>query len=322
MKLENIGFYTLNDYRAKHVNINSPLWRCELLITSRCNFKCPYCRGTNKDADITQHEAITTISKWAHEGLKNVRFSGGEPTLVEWLPELIGFSKYKNINRIAISTNGSADQELYDKLIHNGVNDFSISLDACCASVGDMMAGNINGIFEKVVDNIKYLSKKVYVTVGVVLTEKTVKDVNNIVKYASEELGVADIRIISAAQWNGAIKNVNIDQKLLNKHPILNYRWNNIKKNRNVRGICNGDNKKCPLVIDDMAVLGGKHYPCIIHLREGGKPIGNMNGNFRQDRYDYYLNTDCSKDSICNKNCLDVCVDYNNKVLELNNFLK
>ena len=52
MKLEDIGFYTLSDSRARNASENSPLWRCELLITSQCNFKCPYCRGTNSDADI------------------------------------------------------------------------------------------------------------------------------------------------------------------------------------------------------------------------------------------------------------------------------
>lgn len=33
----------------------------------------------------------------------------------------------------------------------------------------------------------------------------------------------------------------------------------------------------------------------------------------RQDRYNYFKNCDCLKDETCKKNCLDVCVDYNNK---------
>lgn len=46
MKLEDIGFYTLSDARALSASEYSPLMRCELIVTSRCNFrkKCRYSR--------------------------------------------------------------------------------------------------------------------------------------------------------------------------------------------------------------------------------------------------------------------------------------
>ena len=65
--------------------------------------------------------------------------------------------KCSEIKHIAISTNGYSDIQLYKELISLGVNDFSISLDACCSSVGDMMAGNIKGSWNKVIKNIKEL---------------------------------------------------------------------------------------------------------------------------------------------------------------------
>ena len=37
MKLEEIGFYTLNDDRAETAWIDTKLSRCELVLTSRCN---------------------------------------------------------------------------------------------------------------------------------------------------------------------------------------------------------------------------------------------------------------------------------------------
>ena len=60
MKLEEIGFYTLTDERAKQASITSPLWRAELIITDRCNFKCPYCRGllSEQRGDITERDAF------------------------------------------------------------------------------------------------------------------------------------------------------------------------------------------------------------------------------------------------------------------------
>lgn len=33
----------------------------------------------------------------------------------------------------------------------------------------------------------------------------------------------------------------------------------------------------------------------------------------RIERLEWFKNHDCKKDKICRNNCLDVCIDYNNK---------
>ena len=142
MKLEEIGFYTLSDARVKQAGINSPLWRCELLLGARCNFKCPYCRNVG-GKDLPYEQAITIVREWGLQGLKNIRFSGGEPTLWPGLVNLVTFAATQCIERIAISTNGSASADLYRQLVKAGANDFSVSLDACCAEDGDKMAGGV-----------------------------------------------------------------------------------------------------------------------------------------------------------------------------------
>ena len=313
-KLQNIGFYTLTDERAFNTSINSPLWRCELLITANCNFRCPYCRGTDKSANISFEQAKRVVDLWANEGIKNIRFSGGEPTTVAWLPNLIEYTATKNcIERIAISTNGSRSVEYYKELLQLGVNDFSISLDACCSSFGDKMAGVI-GVFDNVVNNIRELSKISYVTTGCVFDEKNIEQSVETVKFA-HELGVADIRILTAAQYNKSLEFVEqIPKEILADHPILKYRVSNFKTGRNVRGITKNDNKYCPLVLDDMAIKGNKHYPCIIYMREGGKSIGTIGGHMRKQREIWANTHNCFEDDICKNNCLDVCIDYNNKV--------
>ena len=317
-KLEDIGFYTLEDNRVKNTCITSPLWRNELILTSRCNFNCPYCRGIKTDysSDLPLDQVKNIINFWAKENIQNIRFSGGEPTVYPYLKEVIKYTKdkCKNIKHIAVSTNGYADIEYYIELINLGVNDFSISLDACCASTGDMMTGGIKGAWQKVVDNIKEIAKLTYVTVGVVLTDDNINELSETIEFA-HNLGVADIRIISSAQWNniGRFKDIKVKQEILDAHPILKYRINHFNIGRNVRGITEIDFHKCALVLDDMVVKENYHYPCIIKMREGCEPIGALNGNVRQDRYNYFKNHNSYTDPICQKNCLDVCIDYNNK---------
>lgn len=314
MKLEDIGFYTLSDKRAKNASITSPLMRGEILLTDKCNLHCPYCRGMRKDlrGEMSFPYAIDVLQLWIDNDLQNVRFSGGEPTLYPYLRSLVVMCKKSGVKRIAISTNGTQDFDYYQKLVDEGVNDFSISLDGGCCSVSDKMTGGVPS-FKKVSENIKRLSWYNYVTVGVVFNELNVHSALETIKYV-DTLNPSDIRVISSAQYNEALNNlIDLPDDILSRHPILKYRINHFRNGRNVRGIKKTDSNKCSLVKDDVAVAGKYHFPCIIYLREGGNPIGEMKEGFRKERIDWFEKHNTHQDPICVKNCLDVCVDYNNK---------
>ena len=318
MRLEDIGFYTLSDYRASQCSQTSPLWRCELILTDRCNFKCVYCRGLRSDCkgDMGIDRVYQVLDNWISHGLKNIRFSGGEPTLYPYLREIIAYCKGK-MEHIAISTNGSASLDYYNELIDVGVNDMSISLDSGCCSIGDTMAGGISGAWEHTTAIIKAVSRRIYVSVGMVFTEKNINTCVSDVLYA-DILGVSDIRVIPSAQYNRALAKLKfLPENIINKYPILKYRVNNLTQGIPFRGVLASDTHKCPLVLDDMAIAGNWHFPCIIYLREGGNPIGNINSNMRAERNDWYNNHNSEEDPICKRNCLDVCRDYNNKAMSM-----
>jgi MoaA/NifB/PqqE/SkfB family radical SAM enzyme len=246
-----------------------------------------------------------------------VRFSGGEPTIYKYLGNLVSFCKGNQVERIAISTNGSADISLYEDLFNRGVNDFSISLDSGCCSIGDKMAGGVSGAWERVIETIKYLSKRTYVTVGMVFTEENINQCLEYVLFA-DSLGVSHIRVIPSAQYNKALSILTkLPEEILNKHKILKYRINNINSGKHVRGLQKNDCNRCWLGLDDMVCVGGYHFPCIIHMREGGDPIGKIGQDIRTQRESWVKNHNCQTDPICIKNCLDVCRDYNNKYEEL-----
>jgi hypothetical protein len=134
----------------------------------------------------------------------------------------------------------------------------------------------------------------------------------------ADSLGVADIRIISSAQYNQAIENLQaLPQDVLDRHPILKYRVQNYLNCVPIRGLQIGDSPKCKLVLDDMAVAGGSgelyHYPCIIYLRQHGKPIGKVGNHMREEREVWYNTHDVLKDEICQRTCLDVCSMFNRR---------
>lgn len=310
MRLEEIGFYTLSEARVRGASATSALARCELLLTSRCNFRCPYCRGTG-GADLPWAAAARVVDRWAADGLRAVRFSGGEPLLWGDLARLVARARARGIAHIAISSNGSMPWAQYEQLLGAGANDFSISLDACCAADGQRMAGGV-GAWAQVVANLRALAPRAYVTAGVVLTEANRARARDIVRFASE-LGVADVRVIPAAQCGAALAQLEVDGALLARHPILAYRVRNAAAGRPVRGLRPTDSGRCALALDDMVVCGGHHYPCVIHLREGGRPIGRAGAGAREERARWVRAHDGHADPICAGNCLDVCVDYNNR---------
>jgi len=330
MNLKEIGFYTLSDERAENVSMESQMKRCEMIITEYCNFSCPYCRGLSdeiynfrKIKQLTLAEIKNNIDLWClNSPLENIRFSGGEPTLHPDIVEVVKYAKESGINRIAISTNGSNKMSLYSALIDAGVNDFSISLDACCADDGDKMSGGVKGSWSVVVANIKEISKLTYVTVGVVLTPDNIDKTIDTIKFA-HDLGVADIRIISAAQWNEPIPRLNeVEDYIKDAHPILKYRINHFAEGINVRGLSETDSKKCSIVLDDSIIAGKYHFPCVIYMREKGHAIGEVGPNMRQERFEWFKNHNTYTDNICKKNCLDVCRDINNKIKNTNKNLK
>jgi molybdenum cofactor biosynthesis enzyme MoaA len=309
--LEETGFYTLSDVRAHTALARKNLERCELVLTRRCNFSCPYCRKTGPE-DMSWQRAMSVVKGWASRACKNYRFSGGEPTLWGELPGLVLFAaSFRATEHVAVSTNGSAPLEVYEDLHACGVNDFSISLDACCASTASVMSGGACDL-EHIKKAINLCASMTYTTVGVVLTKENLDQIPGILEFAYQN-NVADVRLISAAQWDAPLA-IHVEEKYLKKFPILAYRYQNMLNGVPVRGLRVGDLKKCGLVLDDMAVSGDCHYPCIIYLREGGVPIGSVYGDMKAERSEWYRSHDPHTDPICQKNCLDVCVAYNNKI--------
>lgn len=326
MKLEDIGFYSLSDERAKNASVVSQMKRCEMIITEYCNFNCPYCRGLSADIygdrrikQLSLEEIKQNIDYWCHRAspLENIRFSGGEPTLHKNIREVVAYAKASGIKRIAVSTNGSNKLSLYKELIELGVNDYSISLDGCCAEDVEFMAGGIKGAFDIISSNIRDLSKLTYVTVGIVLTERNVKQAIDTIVYADYPLEVADIRVIPAAQFNRPVEALGlIDQRILDRHPILKFRVNEFKNGKHVRGMRATDSPMCGLVLDDSVIAGSFHFPCVIYMREQGKPIGTVGPNMRTERETWMKSHNTYNDPICGKNCLDVCIGYCNKFRE------
>jgi MoaA/NifB/PqqE/SkfB family radical SAM enzyme len=314
MKLDQIGFYTVTEERAARVGAASRMWRGEIILTDRCNYHCAYCQGLPFKTDIPFDLANLAIDTWIADHLKYVRFSGGEPTLYHGLPALVEKCHLGGVERIGISTNGTAPINYYKELVAAGLDDICISLDAAMPDLADRMAGVRDSRWELVAGNIGELARLTYVAAAVVFTQSNAGYARETIRFLYD-LGVSDIRIMTAshASMDIVAAIAGIDEEILAACPILKYRVSNFLQGRDARGIRDGDSHRCHLVRDDCVVAGEWHYPCGPYLRERGKPIGKIHAGMRAERQAWSESHDTHVDPICRAYCSDFYIDYNNR---------
>ena len=205
---------------------------------------------------------------------------------------------------MGLSTNGSAPLDLYKSL---GVDMFSISLDDYDTRVLiDRGYKNPMAIIETIED----IAEHHHVNVGVVIDSQNCDRIEQII-WCILSLGVHDIKL-SVSTHDEVMPLFNKDYDY-SRYPILSYRVDRFRQGKSMRGL--GDqNTKCEISKNDIAIVGTKHYPCLVYAREKGNPIGDMSGNIKADRQEWYKNHTPQQDPICKQFCMDFKCDFNQTV--------
>lgn len=106
-------------------------------ITDRCNFRCTYCMPEEglqwlaKDHILSYEEITRLVTLFVRLGIRQVRLTGGEPTLRRDLPVLIRQLKaIPDLQKLSITTNGSLLPELAPELYAAGLKSYNVSLDS------------------------------------------------------------------------------------------------------------------------------------------------------------------------------------------------
>lgn len=100
-------------------SVNFHLWE-------PCNMRCKFCFATFQDVKnsilpkghLPKELSIQVVQQLAEFGFKKITFAGGEPTLCNWLPELIATAKKAGMTTMVVS-NGS---QLTDKFLESNRN--------------------------------------------------------------------------------------------------------------------------------------------------------------------------------------------------------
>jgi len=171
---------------------------CSVLleVTQRCTLGCPVCFAGSKSVAPAADPSSEKITEWyrrvmAAAGPCNIQLSGGEPTLRDDLPELIGIGRQQGFSFIQLNTNGlrfAAEPDYAKKLADAGLTTIFLQFDGLDNAIHRKLRGR--PLAQQKLNAIKRCGAA---GLGVVLVPTLVPDVNDgaigaIIRFALEQV--------------------------------------------------------------------------------------------------------------------------------------
>lgn len=156
-KLDEFSLNPAVDIEAFGLNFSKLPVLSEIAVTYRCNLKCRFCyAGCNctvnpvmSDDEMSLRQVKTVLRKiYRQAKVPTVSFTGGEPTLVPELPQMIRYAKKLGM-RVNLITNGIAvTPEMAKILAEAGLDSAQVSLEGVTAATHDAIVQH-SGAFVK-----------------------------------------------------------------------------------------------------------------------------------------------------------------------------
>ena len=180
---------------------------CGIYLTSRCNFRCEFCNIWRKKDPVTLplDRLKKIIDDLETAGCFYLSFSGGEPLIVDYFDDLLGYLAQSKIAYKHLVTNGYLlDKNVATRLASSGLNEISISIDGE-ESFHDRRRG-ISGAWSKAlkaIENIKEFAPKIKVVINTIFLPWDLRQIDTVLEL-SEKLDVY------------------MKVQPINKHPVFN----------------------------------------------------------------------------------------------------
>lgn len=155
-----------------------------ILLTNACNFRCIHCSvdaSHRLKEELKREEIFELIDQIYEMMVPGVTFTGGEPTLVDYLPYLIKYTASKPI-KTHLMTNGYEIRKSYaELLVKNGLVHVNISLDGAKEKTHEAFRG-VTGSFKKAIEAIRIFKELgIYVETTTVIHEGNSNEIIDII---------------------------------------------------------------------------------------------------------------------------------------------
>lgn len=244
-----------------YIKLKSPI-SVQFELTAGCNQKCIFCYNVWKEGcssigrkRLSKEQQIKILNQIVDNEIFDIIFSGGEPLLVSWLPELIKMTSNKKINTSIITNGKLLTKEKVKSLKDSGLNSMQISLHHFNPDINDRLTGQ-KGSFQKTVEGIKNaleIFNKESINVNMVTVPETYKDVYKMAEFL-KSLGVFSFSVATPTATGEMKKNKDL---VINKKMFLDIydQLISVKKNLNMNVGFTGGFPMCILPKIDLESL-------------------------------------------------------------------
>jgi len=152
-------------------------------LLDKCNLNCEYCDTNSYSKKVLpKKDVFKIIDQLKFSGCERISFSGGEPLLVDYIGEIVDYSKEKGI-KVGINTNGFFLEKKINEI--KNVDILTISLDGD-ERTHDSLRGK--GTYKKVIDAIRIAKNHdIGLALTCVITKKNIDKVEYLASFAKKE---------------------------------------------------------------------------------------------------------------------------------------
>jgi len=171
----------------------SSLSQALLRVTSHCNASCPFCNADGLAPD--RCEGLDNVTRRLQElrqsGWQSVAFTGGEPTLLPELPQMIAAAKQLGFSSVTVQTNGILldDDERVRQLAAVGLDGTLISIHAADPALHDDIVGIAGAHRHTLAAAEKLVANDIRADVSFVMTSRNFSQLEAVVDMLLRQLG-------------------------------------------------------------------------------------------------------------------------------------
>lgn len=153
-------------------------------LTENCNAKCITCDywKTRWENGITTQRAIKLLGEMHELGIRNVRFTGGEPLVRRDFRQILETCERSWFDKVVLATNGLLIEKQLEWINESIITHVTVSVDGF-EGVNDVIRG-VPGYFKKAVSGLSKVtkSKKIVTT----LTKKVIPELGALIDFCKD----------------------------------------------------------------------------------------------------------------------------------------
>lgn len=187
-------------------------YRMDLVLTYRCQNACSHCYNEPRPlTELTEQQWHKVIARTWQLGIPHIMFTGGEPTMVPFLGDLIARSEeYGQVTGLVTNGRALRTPGYLHELVARGLDHVQITVISHREEVHDRLAGS-PGAWRETIEGLKVaLKEDLYVSTNTTIMASNLADMEGTTKFLVD-LGVKNISFNSIIRSGKGVGTEGVD---------------------------------------------------------------------------------------------------------------